>query len=50
MKFGVLNHFIGQDNRRFIKFGYWNFLKINILNYINYKNIKWFKKDVGYWK
>ena len=49
-KFKILNEYIGQDNRRFIKFGYWNFLKINILNYINYKNIKWFKKDVGYWK
>jgi len=49
-KFKILNQYIGQDNRRFIKFGYWNFLKINILNYINYKNIKWFKKDVGYWK
>lgn len=49
-KFKILNEYIGQDNRRFKKFGYWNFLKINILNYINYKNIKWFKKDVGYWK
>ena len=49
-KFKILNEYIGQDNRRFIKFGYWNFIKINLLNYINYKNIKWFKKDVGYWK
>lgn len=49
-KFKIINEYIGQDNRRFLKFGYWNFLKINILNYINYKNIKWFKKDVGYWK
>ena len=49
-KFKILNEYIGQDNRRFKKFGYWNFIKINLLNYINYKNIKWFKKDVGYWK
>ena len=49
-KFKILNEYIGQDNRRFKKFGYWNFIKINLLNYINYKNIKWFKKDVGYWR
>ena len=49
-KFKILNEYIGQDNRRFKKFGYWNFIKLNLLNYINYKNIKWFKKDVGYWK
>jgi glycosyltransferase involved in cell wall biosynthesis len=49
-KFKILNEYIGQDNRRFLKFGYWNFLKINILNYLNFWNIKWFKKDVGYWK
>lgn len=49
-KFKILNEYIGQDNRRFLKFGYWNFIKLNLLNYFNYKNIKWFKKDVGYWK
>ena len=49
-KFKILSEYIGQDNRRFLKFGYWNFLKINILNYLNFWNIKWFKKDVGYWK
>ena len=49
-KFKILNEYIGQDNRRFKKFGYWNFIKLNLLNYINNKNIKWFKKDVEYWK
>jgi len=49
-KFKILNEYIGQDNRRFLKFGYWNFIKINLLNYLNFWNIKWFKKDVGYWK
>ena len=48
-KFKILNEYIGQDNRRFLKFGYLNFLKINLFNYFNYKNIKWFKKDLGYW-
>tara|TARA_B110000459_G_C16594973_1_gene488130 strand:+ start:1430 stop:2140 length:711 start_codon:yes stop_codon:yes gene_type:complete len=49
-KFKILDKHIGQDNRRFLKIGYWRFLKLNILNYINFWNIKWFKKDVGYWK
>jgi len=49
-KFKILNEYIGQDNRRFKKFGYWNFIKINLLNYLNFWNIKWFKKDVGYWR
>ena len=49
-KFKILDKHIGQDNRRFLKIGYWGFLKLNILNYINFWNIKWFKKDVGYWK
>ena len=49
-RFKILNEYIGQDNRRFLKFGYLNFLKINLFNYFNYKNIKWFKKDLGYWR
>tara|TARA_B110000858_G_scaffold15507_1_gene15668 strand:- start:40 stop:759 length:720 start_codon:yes stop_codon:yes gene_type:complete len=49
-KFKILNKHIGQDNRRFLKIGYWNFIKINLLNYLNFWNINWFKKDVGYWK
>ena len=49
-KFKILDEYIGQDNRRFKKFGYWNFIKINLLNYLNFWNIKWFKKDVGYWR
>jgi len=49
-KFKILDEYIGQDNRRFKKFGYWNFIKINLLNYLNFWNIKWFKKDIGYWK
>ena len=48
-KFKILDKHIGQDNRRFLKIGYWGFLKLNILNYINFWNIKWFKQDVGYW-
>lgn len=49
-KFKILNKFVGQDNRRFKKMGYWAFLKIVLLNYWYRNNIEWFKKDVGYWE
>ena len=48
-KFKVLNRFVGQDDRRFKKMGYFNFIKLVMLNYFNKNNISWFKKDVGYW-
>lgn len=48
-KFLILERLIGQDSRRFEKIGYWGFLKIVILNYINRHNINYFRKDVGYW-
>lgn len=48
-EFKVLDRYIGQDDRRFEKMGYWKFLKIVLLNY-RYKNdIEYFRKDVGYW-
>ena len=49
-RFKIMDHYIGQDNRRFKKMGYWSFLKIVLLNYWYKNNIKWFKKDVGYWE
>ena len=49
-KFLILNRYIGQDDRRFEKFGYLNFFRIFFLNYFYKNNINWFKKDVGYWK
>lgn len=48
-KFLILDWYIGQDDRRFKKIGYWGFLKIVITNYINRNNINYFRKDVGYW-
>jgi hypothetical protein len=48
-KFKVLHRYIGQDDRRFKKMGYFNFIKLVILNYLNKNNPDWFKKDVGYW-
>jgi glycosyltransferase involved in cell wall biosynthesis len=48
-RFLVLDWFVGQDDRRFNKIGYWGFLKIVVLNYIYRNNINYFRKDVGYW-
>jgi glycosyltransferase involved in cell wall biosynthesis len=48
-KFKVLERYVGQDDRRFKKMGYFNFIKLVILNYLNKNNPNWFKKDVGYW-
>ena len=49
-KFKIINRYVGQDERRFQKMGYFKFLKILILNYWHKNNIEWFKKDVGYWE
>lgn len=49
-KFKILNRYVGQDNRRFKKMGYWKFIKLILLNYWHRNNIDWFKKDVGYWE
>ena len=48
--FKILDRYIGQDDRRFEKMGYFKFLKILLLNYWHKNNIDWFKKDVGYWE
>lgn len=49
-KFKILNRYVGQDNRRFDKMGYFKFIKILILNYWHKNNLEYFKKDVGYWE
>ena len=49
-RFKILDRYVGQDNRRFKKMGYWPFIKIVLLNYWYKNNINWFKKDVGYWE
>ena len=49
-KFKILDRYVGQDNRRFKKMGYWPFIKIVLLNYWYKNDISWFKKDVGYWE
>lgn len=47
--FHILNHYVGQDDRRFNKTGYFSFIKLVLKNFI-YRNKKnHFQKDVGYW-
>jgi glycosyltransferase involved in cell wall biosynthesis len=49
-KFIILDRYITQDDRRFKKMGYYNFIKLIIINFINKNNINHFKKNVNYWK
>jgi hypothetical protein len=48
-KFQISKHYVGQDNRRFLKMGYFGMIRLVISNYFNRHNIEHFKKDVGYW-
>lgn len=49
-KFKILNHYFGQDERRFKKLGYWGMLKYMAVNFINRKNLRHFEKTtVNYW-
>lgn len=48
-KFKILDSFVGQDDRRFKKMGYFGMLKMIFNNYINRNNIDHFRKDVNYW-
>jgi glycosyltransferase involved in cell wall biosynthesis len=47
--FKIINRHVGQDDRRFKKMGYINFIYITVKNYINKNNKDYFKKDIGYW-
>lgn len=48
-KFKISNHYIGQDDRRFKKMGYWFMVRLLVRGFINRNNIDYFKKSVGYW-
>ena len=48
-KFKIVDKWIGQDDRRFKKMGYINFILLIIKNYINRNKKGYFTKDVGYW-
>lgn len=47
--FKIIDRCVSQDDRRFKKMGYLNFIYIVIANYLNRNNRDWFTKDVGYW-
>ena len=49
-KFRIADAYIGQDDRRFKKMGYFGMLKLIINGYLNRNNIEFFKKDIGYWE
>lgn len=48
--FRIAKYYIGQDDRRFKKMGYFGMIKLIISGYLNRNNIEFFKKDIGYWK
>lgn len=50
-KFLVQNHFIGQDDRRFERLGYWGMVKHMTKNYIKFLkgDLEHFKTKTSYW-
>ena len=49
-KFMIVDHYFGQDERRFNKLGYLGMLKYMIINFFNRHNLKHFEKaNVEYW-
>jgi glycosyltransferase involved in cell wall biosynthesis len=49
-KFAIVNHYFGQDERRFNKLGYWGMLKYMTINFFNRNNLRHFEKtNVKYW-
>jgi glycosyltransferase involved in cell wall biosynthesis len=48
-KFKILDNFVGQDDRRFKKLGYFGMIKLMFRNYTNRNNIDHFRRDINYW-
>lgn len=48
-RFRISEHYVGQDDRRFKKMGYFGMIKLIIKSFFNRNNEEYFKKDVGYW-
>jgi glycosyltransferase involved in cell wall biosynthesis len=48
-EFRIINHYIGQDDRRFKKMGYTGMIKLLMKSFRNRNNINFFRNDVGYW-
>jgi glycosyltransferase involved in cell wall biosynthesis len=50
MKFKIVNHYFGQDERRFKKLGYLGMLRYMVINFVNRHNLQHFEKaKVNYW-
>jgi glycosyltransferase involved in cell wall biosynthesis len=50
-KFKIMNHYFGQDERRFRKLGYWGMIKYMVINFFNRNNLNHFEKSqVNYWR
>lgn len=47
--FKIIDRYVKQDDRRFKKMGYLNFIYIVTKNYFNKRNKNYFTKDIGYW-
>ena len=48
-KFKIGKHEVGQDNRRFKKFGYLNMIELILKGGINRNNMSYFMKNNNYW-
>lgn len=49
-KFKIVNHYFGQDERRFKKMGYFGMIKYMVTNFFNRNNLQHFEKStVNYW-
>ena len=48
-KFRITGHYIGQDDRRFKKMGYFGMIKLLLKGYFNKNNKEFYQKDVNYW-
>jgi len=50
-KFKIVNHYFGQDERRFQTLGYWGMIKYMVINFFNRNNLLHFEKSqVDYWR
>jgi len=49
-QFTLINHYYGQDERRFNKLGYIGMIKFLITNFLKRNNDAHFIKPMGYWK
>ena len=48
-KFRITSHYIGQDDRRFMKMGYVGMMKLLVDGYLNKDKKEFFQEDINYW-